>query len=224
MNKYQKVFTPIIIVLIILFLVGIGGITYYLINKQSRKQTSCTIEFKICPNGSSVGRAGPNCDFAACPEAKVDETGDWLTYTNKEYGFEFKYPQDWVVNNGNTISILSPEWQKIIKDEKNSEYSMYYQGNSCSYCFNISINPKITSQTLEQYILENQGGFSGTPKKIKFAGESAYEVIEIGILTIDGIIVKKDNYLFDIELIPGNKTATTEKIENKIFSTFKFLK
>lgn len=30
-------------------------------------QRACTMEAKICPNGSSVGRTGPNCEFAPCP-------------------------------------------------------------------------------------------------------------------------------------------------------------
>ena len=28
---------------------------------------ACTEEAKICPDGSAVGRIGPNCDFAPCP-------------------------------------------------------------------------------------------------------------------------------------------------------------
>ena len=32
------------------------------------KTTACTQEAKICPDGSAVGRTGPNCDFAACPK------------------------------------------------------------------------------------------------------------------------------------------------------------
>lgn len=27
----------------------------------------CTLEAKICPDGSAVGRIQPNCEFAACP-------------------------------------------------------------------------------------------------------------------------------------------------------------
>lgn len=30
-------------------------------------QKACTMEAKLCPDGSSVGRGGPNCEFAACP-------------------------------------------------------------------------------------------------------------------------------------------------------------
>ena len=28
----------------------------------------CTMEALICPDGSAVGRTGPNCEFAPCPE------------------------------------------------------------------------------------------------------------------------------------------------------------
>ncbi len=31
------------------------------------KPLACTQEAKVCPDGSSVGRSGPNCDFAQCP-------------------------------------------------------------------------------------------------------------------------------------------------------------
>lgn len=30
-------------------------------------QIACTREAKVCPDGSSVSRGGPNCEFAACP-------------------------------------------------------------------------------------------------------------------------------------------------------------
>jgi len=29
----------------------------------------CTREAKLCPDGSSVGRIGPNCEFAPCPQS-----------------------------------------------------------------------------------------------------------------------------------------------------------
>lgn len=28
---------------------------------------ACTMEAKLCPDGSYVGRTGPNCEFAVCP-------------------------------------------------------------------------------------------------------------------------------------------------------------
>ncbi|MDO8514240.1 MAG: hypothetical protein Q7S50_01720, partial [bacterium] len=34
---------------------------------QTTPPVACTMEAKICPDGSSVGRSGPNCEFATCP-------------------------------------------------------------------------------------------------------------------------------------------------------------
>jgi len=32
-------------------------------------QIACTLEAKICPDGSAVGRSGPDCEFSPCPTA-----------------------------------------------------------------------------------------------------------------------------------------------------------
>src|SRR5687767_15367306 len=33
------------------------------------RPVACTDDAKICPDGSAVGRVGPNCEFAPCPSA-----------------------------------------------------------------------------------------------------------------------------------------------------------
>lgn len=47
---------------------------------------ACTLEAKLCPDGSYVGRTGPNCEFAECP---VEPS--WEIYS--EEGLEFQYPE-----------------------------------------------------------------------------------------------------------------------------------
>jgi hypothetical protein len=37
---------------------------------------ACTAEAKICPDGSAVGRTGPNCEFAACSTANKESDTD----------------------------------------------------------------------------------------------------------------------------------------------------
>lgn len=43
--------------------------------KGSDQPTACTMEAKLCPDGSYVGRTGANCEFAACPNATATGTG-----------------------------------------------------------------------------------------------------------------------------------------------------
>jgi hypothetical protein len=45
--------------------------------KTGEDKTVCTQEAKVCPDGSSVGRTAPNCEFAPCPDdaAKSPGTG-----------------------------------------------------------------------------------------------------------------------------------------------------
>lgn len=70
--------------------VGIGGFLWWRSSTQT-SQKACTLEAKICPDGSTVGRSGPKCEFATCPTA-ADEMANWKTYTNNKFGFSFKYP------------------------------------------------------------------------------------------------------------------------------------
>lgn len=82
------------------FLVAVLVVNYF--TESIPVPQACTLEAKLCPDGSSVGRTGPNCEFAKCPLAgdnTNDQVGglpmapaDWKTYEVKEYGFRFKYP------------------------------------------------------------------------------------------------------------------------------------
>jgi|SRR3989338_1650303 len=38
--------------------------------KNAEAERACTLEAKICPDGSAVGRQGSNCEFAQCPGEK----------------------------------------------------------------------------------------------------------------------------------------------------------
>lgn len=83
----QSGFSSILIILIVVgVLVAAGGVWYYLTTPIG----PCPQDLKTCPDGTQVGRVSPKCEFASCPEVK-DETADWKTYQNEEYGFEVRY-------------------------------------------------------------------------------------------------------------------------------------
>ncbi|MES2135061.1 MAG: hypothetical protein V4449_02385 [Patescibacteria group bacterium] len=63
MNKFFP-----LIALALLLIIG-GGVWYYNDAQKTPSVIGCTMEAKICPDGSAVGRTGPQCEFSACPEA-----------------------------------------------------------------------------------------------------------------------------------------------------------
>ncbi|MGE5540874.1 MAG: hypothetical protein ACM3TU_01165 [Bacillota bacterium] len=63
--------------IVLILVIGIGGFMYrnaltYGHQPASNQPVACTMEAKVCPDGSSVGRTGPNCTFAACPFPNVE--------------------------------------------------------------------------------------------------------------------------------------------------------
>jgi len=82
----------------IVLLILIGGIVWFVWPKHpsgSDNDVACTQEAKLCPDGSYVDRTGPDCEFAACPDASStpnDGNGLWRTMTDASSGVTFSYP------------------------------------------------------------------------------------------------------------------------------------
>lgn len=89
-----------IITIVVIATVAISAVTL-LLGKNSNKQVACTAGAKICPDGSSVGRTGPNCEFEECPTAEdqdqpVDPTANWHLFENDK--FSIVYPPNWTID------------------------------------------------------------------------------------------------------------------------------
>lgn len=69
--------TRLLILGALLLAVAIGAMWYFTGTRipTGGGQVACTMETKLCPDGSSVGRIGPNCEFAACPGASSTQPG-----------------------------------------------------------------------------------------------------------------------------------------------------
>jgi hypothetical protein len=58
---------------LMIVLVSISAFGGFLVGRTSKDTVlsnpgvSCTEEAKLCPDGSGVGRQGPNCEFPDCP-------------------------------------------------------------------------------------------------------------------------------------------------------------
>ena len=115
-SKPKSSFSPLkilIALIIIVLLTSLLAGTYFLGKNSKTGEKACTQEAKLCPDGSYVGRTGPNCEFSACPTSQ-DQTGNpnltpgepketkvMKTYVSQKLkdigfsGYTLKYGEDW---------------------------------------------------------------------------------------------------------------------------------
>jgi hypothetical protein len=142
----------------------------------------------------------------------ADTTG-WKIYRNEEYGFEFQYPEIWVLEaDKNGISLNSPENLKnefrgtdiIIafdKNPNNLSAKEYYDGNHGIAAFD---NPSQDKEIL----IDNKKAYKLYPA----TGESAGELV---IIPVGQIYIRFDT---------SSVNNTVGIVFEKILSTFKFIK
>jgi hypothetical protein len=78
--------TKTVLWIIVILVVAIGAYAYFAGNNEAVDYNGenglgdsdavvCTMDAKLCPDGSYVGRIPPNCEFAACPGSTTGTTG-----------------------------------------------------------------------------------------------------------------------------------------------------
>ena len=106
-------------ILIVIFgVILLAGAVYLVFEAITRnKQVACTMEAKLCPDGSAVGRTGPNCDFAPCPKEDLiviespianEEISSPVSIKGRARGFWFfeaSFPVKLYDENGNLIAV-----------------------------------------------------------------------------------------------------------------------
>jgi hypothetical protein len=108
--------------------------------------TACTQEAKVCPDGSSVGRTGPNCEFTACPVVG-NIASDWKSYTSKPFGFSVMYPQGWKIDDSQPLSVMFTK-PNGVSDKYSCAFFVSFYSNS-------------QSKTISKLANEYFGGVSG---------------------------------------------------------------
>jgi hypothetical protein len=76
---------------VLIVLLGVAGFFYRNVMEQrgSPEPVACTMDAKVCPDGSAVGRTGPSCEFALCGLPNAEDS---------EIGLGFVIPQGYVSN------------------------------------------------------------------------------------------------------------------------------
>ena len=83
-----------IIVLVATGILIVSVATGWMLSKKNSPTPitqACTEEAKLCPDGSYVGRSGPDCTFTACPKETASDA--WKSITDSATGITFQYPE-----------------------------------------------------------------------------------------------------------------------------------
>jgi len=192
---------------------------------------ACTQEAKICPDGSSVSRTGPNCEFAECSDINPlgdnipsDNIADWATYKNEDFGYIVQYPKD--------LFVTSQDYYKTYED-----WSLLHGLLLRSVDRELPIDwmirvHKDEDKTLQEWITST-GNIRSTDNIIPitidgFEGRRISWVDEEQDLTI--IYVAKGDFIYDIAGANSNHPGGHDEeviydsvLFEKMLSTFKFI-
>jgi hypothetical protein len=99
--NWKKILTGVLIVAV---LIGLGALVFLLLQRGSTTTTQVTTSKTSSPSAKTP-----------TPSTEEDETADWKTYENKEYGYSLKYPKDWYESTET----------KVVSEENNIVYHFY---------------------------------------------------------------------------------------------------
>jgi len=200
----QKGFIKILIIAIVVII--IGAIGYFTLVKKpptipsEEQKTYIPSEEEITP---------------------ADETPDWQTYRNEEYGFEVKYPntlskggeyapctgdEDFICND-----VLYRIWRRNPKEDEWEEFKVEIDKNRYS---------SFTELWTEQSEIANRGCES-IEKLSNFEGIKKYNCVGQRARVQVAIILKND-LTFTMYYINGTEIDGKDRF-NQILSTFKFI-
>jgi hypothetical protein len=157
---------------------------------------------QVAPTPSPVAVATPE------PVAP-DPMADWITYTDKEYGFQFKHPSDWEVRDMLLANGDIPGYKN---------YKKWIGFAPVSVKEDINGGLVITSDTFDEMILENTSFAAGSPNKLLSQKEVTEPIEGVEIVwqnTATGTTSKR--YVFTY----GGSTYVLNG-DDQILSTFKF--
>ncbi|HVZ12176.1 MAG TPA: hypothetical protein VG965_04045 [Patescibacteria group bacterium] len=144
-------------------------------------KVACTAEAKICPDGTTVGRSGPTCEFTKCPPQKTTatnndaETARWKTYTNTKIGYTIKYPPSFTEPNVPCASFC------LANGTEENTLISFYDKNSNGY----SLTAFKSMSTLEQIVKERQTATTFSDIVPQFFPDKPIKSLKT--TTIDGI-------------------------------------
>ena len=222
----------ILIAVLVMAMIGIAGYFVYQYYFVSDEPVACTEEAKVCPDGSSVGRVAPDCEFAECPEV-IDPTADWKIFQHNGWNYTISYPDNLYIKEspqgdkfpGDTsmCPMCGYGGQTLIISDIEKMGIQHVEPGSEKIHIVISTSKKEKNDSLYDYILKLTEGAENI-SQFTIDNITGYKILGGQESPISIWIVENENSEWVYSLY-GIKTSTSENFElmMNILQTFKFI-
>ncbi|GEM_PF-2949877 len=101
-------------------------------NNANAVPKRCAEELKICPDGSTVKRVLPACDFTTCLEVDPVSalTEGWKDFTDTDSTYTIKYPPIWSAANDKSVVTLGATGVIPLTIETIADDSVLYESSN----------------------------------------------------------------------------------------------
>jgi hypothetical protein len=214
---------------------GVFAYMYYITTTKVEKPVFCTMDAKLCSDGSYVGREPPNCEFKACPDLFTESYIKNATFTIEEKTFklqngEYKEGTKYTAGISNIVmGDLNKDGKKdavaIINNQTGGTGSFYYlvailnKDDKPEYVASQLLGDRIAVDSLkiENNVinLDIKDHAKGTPMAAEPDLEKSlnYELSNNKLVPVEWKTYKNDEYGFEI------KYPKEYHIEANLFST-----
>ncbi len=188
-----------IVITIIIIIFALISLSISLIINPQQKKVACTEEAKICPDGSSVGRVGPKCEFDECPKVATQTNVIGTTTQNTNIVIP-NISKTTKLNKKITISGVSITPIELISD---SRCPVDVQ---CVWAGTVYVKVKI------EFGASIQESRIGLGNSVRFLN-TGVELKNVFPQPYAGVSIKPENYYFEFNIVPAEaiKNSNTEK-------------
>jgi len=241
-----------VVLIIVILAIAVYGIYAYFSDQENRNtnntnttinqntnvttNTSTALNTNTTVNTNTVANANTAITTNSSTNTNTVNTTAWKTYQNTTYGFEFKYPENWILkektpngtNSGRIVSLQSPESKKLLEEKKiDQSYSLNVV---ISYWANINNESARGGSWVGQREYQDLADYFtdvNSPKKkvgeTVIDGLQAYEVTIGGAGQNYGMIIEH-NGIYEISFERVWDKLQLGSIEKEILTTIKFTK